>query len=559
MQSLLQDGAGAQDVILYGRVSTDDQAEAGTIENQQAFLRNYVGLYGHRVIGEFWDPGVSGTVPLDQRAQGRALLSLAKTRRGAVVLLYRLDRLGRNLVALLDAHDELERAGVTIRSATEPFDTSSPIGTFLFQLLASLAELERKTIAERTMQGRDRVARAGKWTGGPIPLGYDQGPDGCLVPSQRPVPALCTPDRPVTEADLAREIFRRVAEGSSALAEAKRLNALNVPCARRYGGPKNAVVTAGGTWEPSRLRYMLKNPLYATGVHRLRARDGAVERPVPPLITEATWRRALAQLATNRKMTAREGERRYLLRGLVHCAACAALGRSSAYVGNTQTADGREYPYYRCDSAASGRGRCGAKAYNARALEAQVWDWCARFVRDPGDAIEQARAEWRASNPASVDLSAEIAHRERLLAGKQQERRRVRESHRRGSISAAEQDQDLAEIQAEADAIGQEIAELRAKEAMALAADDYFAAAEATLAAAQAEVDEIERTDDWAGKRRIVQWLVRRVEVRTEVVDGRREARARARFWFPQRCADLAFCGQEEHPTACCSKQGRKS
>jgi site-specific DNA recombinase len=45
-----------------------------------------------------------------------------------VVLVYRLDRLGRSLKSLLSAHEQLDKAGVAIRSGTEPFDTAPPIG-----------------------------------------------------------------------------------------------------------------------------------------------------------------------------------------------------------------------------------------------------------------------------------------------------------------------------------------------------------------------------------------------------------------------------------------------
>ena len=57
-------------------------------------------------------------------------------------LIDRLDRLGRSLRALLDACDALDAAGVTIRSATEPFDTSSPFGKAMFHVLGVIAESE---------------------------------------------------------------------------------------------------------------------------------------------------------------------------------------------------------------------------------------------------------------------------------------------------------------------------------------------------------------------------------------------------------------------------------
>jgi DNA invertase Pin-like site-specific DNA recombinase len=71
VNSLTHNGTDAQDVLLYGRNSTDDQAEAGTIQNQQDFLRHFADLYKLHIAGEFWDEGVSGTTALDERPDGR--------------------------------------------------------------------------------------------------------------------------------------------------------------------------------------------------------------------------------------------------------------------------------------------------------------------------------------------------------------------------------------------------------------------------------------------------------------------------------------------------------
>jgi site-specific DNA recombinase len=106
------------------------------------------------------------------------LLEAASAGMFGAVLVYRLDRLGRSLAALLAAHDALDTSGVTIRSATEPFDTASPIGKFVFNLLGSMAELERSTITERMGIGRDRVARDGKHIGGVLPLAMSSTPSG---------------------------------------------------------------------------------------------------------------------------------------------------------------------------------------------------------------------------------------------------------------------------------------------------------------------------------------------------------------------------------------------
>src|SRR6266511_1017815 len=153
----------SQRVALYARVSTEDQAERETIDTQRHFLRNFAKLYSLNVAVEYAEVGVSGTIPLHKRPGGLRLLEDAKAHRFGVVVVYRVDRLGRSLTALLDAHTALNQMGVTIRSATEPFDTATPIGKFMFQLLGSLAELDRANTLEKFTLGRDRVVPGGRW------------------------------------------------------------------------------------------------------------------------------------------------------------------------------------------------------------------------------------------------------------------------------------------------------------------------------------------------------------------------------------------------------------
>src|SRR5919202_2115077 len=116
------------------------------------------------------------------------------------VRLYKLDRIGRKLIVVVDGHDRLEEAGVAMRSATEPIDTSSPAGRLIFQMLASFAEFERGTIRERTQHGLHRAFRNGKQTGR-IPYGYDIDEDGCF----------CVVEE---EAEIVRKIISNIASGS---------------------------------------------------------------------------------------------------------------------------------------------------------------------------------------------------------------------------------------------------------------------------------------------------------------------------------------------------------
>jgi len=85
------------------------------------------------------DDGVTGVLPLDRRPVGIQLVTDAKAGLIELILIYRLDRLGRNARIIINAIDELEQCGVKVRSMTEPFDSATPTGRLLLTTLAGVA------------------------------------------------------------------------------------------------------------------------------------------------------------------------------------------------------------------------------------------------------------------------------------------------------------------------------------------------------------------------------------------------------------------------------------
>jgi len=117
---------------------------------------------------------------LHERPSGRQLLADARGGKFEAVFVYKLDRLGRSLLVIVDAHDRLQEAGVALRSATESIDTSNPSGRLIFQMLTSFAEFERASIRRRMQAGLHRALRNGKQLG-MIPYGYDIASDDSFV------------------------------------------------------------------------------------------------------------------------------------------------------------------------------------------------------------------------------------------------------------------------------------------------------------------------------------------------------------------------------------------
>lgn len=139
-------------MIGYARVSTAEQ----NLDLQISALRA-AGCYEL-----FTDHGVSGA---DFRRPGlrKALRHMAA---GDMLIVWRLDRLGRSLVDLIQTVNNLSRRGCDFRSLTERIDTSSSGGRLLFHVMGAMAEFERSIISERTKAGmeaaRARGARIGR-------------------------------------------------------------------------------------------------------------------------------------------------------------------------------------------------------------------------------------------------------------------------------------------------------------------------------------------------------------------------------------------------------------
>ena len=88
------------------------------------------------------------------------------------VIVYKLDRLSRSLLAFAAMIDTFKRHDVAFLSTREKFDTGTPIGNAMLSILMVFAQLERETIAERIRDNMHELAKTGRWLGGTTPTGY---------------------------------------------------------------------------------------------------------------------------------------------------------------------------------------------------------------------------------------------------------------------------------------------------------------------------------------------------------------------------------------------------
>jgi len=158
---------------IYTRVSTDNQAEKeyNSCEAQEekikAYIRSQENLKLYKV---YTDPGFSGA-SLERPALRKMLDDIIDGKIDCV-LTYKIDRLTRSpkdfytLIELFDKH------GVAFISVTENFDTSSPSGRLLRNIMLTFAQFEREMTAERTRDKLAQRAEKGMWNGGIVPYGY---------------------------------------------------------------------------------------------------------------------------------------------------------------------------------------------------------------------------------------------------------------------------------------------------------------------------------------------------------------------------------------------------
>ena len=137
--------------IGYARVSTDDQ----NLDLQLAALKKA------DCDDIFTDQGVSGA-RFSRPGLEQTMAALSK---GDTLVVWRLDRLGRSLTKLVELVDALGARGIQFVSLTECIDTTSPGGTFLFHIMAALAQFERSLIGERTRAGMLAAKARGQHVG----------------------------------------------------------------------------------------------------------------------------------------------------------------------------------------------------------------------------------------------------------------------------------------------------------------------------------------------------------------------------------------------------------
>jgi len=347
----------------YRRRSTNEENQPYSIEAQDAGLDPYIQSQpGWVADGEYEDDASGATMERDglQRA-----LRDAKAGLYDVLLVYRLDRLTRSIRDLLIIVDILDEAGVALVSATEHFDTQTPIGRMVMRILAIFAEFERDMIIDRVIGGMERKAARGGWTAGSHPFGYspETRPDGTRT-------GFLVPNQHASLVAIIFELYGRRNLGAHAIA-----HWLNQQGHRTRNHKP---------WNHKAVLQLLRNRAY---IGEVWFRDTWHKAPHRPLIKPELFDTVQDLLAERGDDHPGQVANRsdYDLAGLIYCSRC-----GKRYIGNAAHGRNGRYRYYTCYSRQRyGTATCPADRLPADQLEHAIRDaLLATYQR--GDLFHQA-------------------------------------------------------------------------------------------------------------------------------------------------------------------------
>ena len=160
-------------IAIYSRKSRFT-GKGESIGNQVELCRSYIRTaFGDQYADTavvFEDEGFSGGNL--NRPDFKRMMKAARDRQFKAIVVYRLDRISRNISDFSALIEELGRLDMDFISIRESFDTSSPMGRAMMYIASVFSQLERETIAERIRDNMHELAKTGRWLGGTTPTGY---------------------------------------------------------------------------------------------------------------------------------------------------------------------------------------------------------------------------------------------------------------------------------------------------------------------------------------------------------------------------------------------------
>jgi len=326
-------------VAIYVRVSTLHQIDRDSLPMQKQDLLAYAKLMLNTedcVI--FEDAGYSGKNT--DRPKFQEMMSQIRAGSFTHLLVWKIDRISRNLLDFATMYQELKNLGVIFVSKNEQFDTSTAMGEAMLKIILVFAELERNMTSERVTATMISRANNGQWNGGRVPFGYDWHPDTQEFSINE------------SEASIVRMIHDKYESERSTIRVARELNLMGYRS------------RAGSEWSATTLHIILKNVFYCGDYRYNVLKEGDRQQPKdesewvtiedhhPPIISREQKDRILATLKSNSRINKaksdyKRGKHIHIFAGLVYCGGCGRLMYSTP---SSPRADGSIYSRYSCSN-----------------------------------------------------------------------------------------------------------------------------------------------------------------------------------------------------------------
>ena len=355
---------------IYIRVSTQWQVDKDSLQVQRRELTAYANMVlniSDTVV--FEDPGYSAKNT--DRPDYQAMMERLRTGEFSHLLVWKIDRISRNLLDFASMYAELKRLGVTFVSKNEQFDTSSAIGGAMLKIILVFAELEREMTAERVSAVMISRASEGKWNGGKIPYGYSYDKE----------------TKQFEIVDHERRIFNRVwdlyEEQQSIVYVTRKLNEAGL-CTR-----------SGNAWTSPTIYKLLTSPWY-TGSYVYNVREegnGYTTKPKsewivtedhhPALVDQARYDRMQIMLKRNKRgghdySESRVSKNIHIFAGLVKCGLC---GEAMTATLGQRRASGWRPSVYGCRTRRNNNSKCSNKYISDIVLGPFVFNFVSNIIK----------------------------------------------------------------------------------------------------------------------------------------------------------------------------------
>ena len=405
-------------IAIYSRKSKftgKGESIGNQIEMCREYIRIHEGKQASKHVVVYEDEGFSGGDL--NRPAFKNMMEAVKQRKFKAIVVYRLDRISRNVSDFSSLIEELSQLDTDFVSISENFDTITPSGRAMMSISSVFAQLERETIAERIRDNMHELAKTGRWLGGITPTGYTSEAVTKITIDGKQKSA-CQLKLIPEEADMIRIIYELYMEYGS-------LTAVEAELKKRGIQTKNNLYFTRFS-----IRAILQNPVYAIadkavydyfvkihanifsdpkefdGIHgimaynRTKQKKGKNTQYLPPeewiiavgqhtgMISGKTWITVQSMLERNKCKSYRTPRKnKALLTGHIYCS-CGS--RMYPKLGKQVNADGtRTFTYVCKRKERSKRSLCNVRNVNGNVLDAAVTEQLKALAENKQSFLQQ--------------------------------------------------------------------------------------------------------------------------------------------------------------------------